>query len=152
MTTENQPNTLATLPASQLNIYHELFSLFDKDDSGTIPQTSVGLFCRGMGHCPSEAELTKLQQDLGAPAEQRVPFKKLVEALEQRRKEENAEEELLAAFTNIQAAFTSTSEASKSELMQINLIKKQLTELGEPFSEAELEEFAEFINNTSGLK
>jgi hypothetical protein len=56
-----------------------------------------------------------------------VQFKKLVEVLEKRRKEDNAEEELLAAFTNIQAAFTSTSEASKSELMQINLIKKQLT-------------------------
>jgi superfamily I DNA/RNA helicase len=36
--------------------------------------------------------------------------------------------------------------------MQINLIKKQLMELGEVFTEGELENFTEFINNTNGLK
>lgn len=38
----------------ELNTYQELFSFFDKEDSGTIPITSVGMFVRGLGHCPTE--------------------------------------------------------------------------------------------------
>lgn len=59
---EKEQNTLSSIAPSELNTYQELFSFFDKDDSGTIPLSSVGMFIRGLGHCPTEAELEQILQ------------------------------------------------------------------------------------------
>lgn len=43
------------IPSAELNTYQELFSFFDKEDTGAIPMSSVGLYIRGLGYCPTEA-------------------------------------------------------------------------------------------------
>ena len=45
--------TIETISKEELIHYQELFSVFDKDDSGTIPTTQFPIFVRGLGHCPT---------------------------------------------------------------------------------------------------
>lgn len=47
--------SLEALSKEELIYYQELFSIFDKEDSGTIPTTQFPTFIRGLGHCPTEA-------------------------------------------------------------------------------------------------
>jgi len=49
--------TLENLSKEELIHYQELFSVLDKDDSGTIPTAQFPLYIRGLGHCPTENEL-----------------------------------------------------------------------------------------------
>lgn len=106
---------------------------------------------RGLGHCPTEAELEQILQNFGAPQAKTVAFADLVGFLAKRPKEQNIEDELIDAFCSLQASLTSSAEAAKNEYMQINFLKKLLMESGEPFSERELDNFTEFLN-TNGLK
>jgi Ca2+-binding EF-hand superfamily protein len=47
--------SLDTLSKEELIYYQELFSVFDKEDKGTIPTSQIPIFIRGLGHCPTEA-------------------------------------------------------------------------------------------------
>lgn len=51
---QTEKSVYETIPAAELNIYQELFSFFDKEDTGTIPLSSVALYIRGLGYCPTE--------------------------------------------------------------------------------------------------
>ena len=50
-------SSLESLSKEELIYYQELFSIFDKEDKGTIPTSQFPTFLRGLGHCPTEAEL-----------------------------------------------------------------------------------------------
>lgn len=46
--------TIETLPKEELILYQELFSVFDKEDNGTMPTQQFPMFVRGLGHCPTQ--------------------------------------------------------------------------------------------------
>jgi len=50
-------NVLQYLTQDELVTYQEMFSIFDKEDTGTMPTSEVPIFIRGLGHCPTETEL-----------------------------------------------------------------------------------------------
>ena len=52
--------SLENVNKENLMIYEELFTFFDKEDSGEIPINKVPLYMRGLGHCPTEAELKEI--------------------------------------------------------------------------------------------
>jgi Ca2+-binding EF-hand superfamily protein len=56
--------SLDSLSKEELIYYQELFSIFDKEDRGTIPTTQFPTFVRGLGHCPTEAELKEMRMAL----------------------------------------------------------------------------------------
>lgn len=47
------PSPLDKVSKENLMIYEELFTFFDKFDSGSIPIANVSLYMRGLGHCPT---------------------------------------------------------------------------------------------------
>lgn len=47
--------TLESLSKEELIHYQELFSIFDKEDTGCIPTSQFPIFIRGLGHCPTES-------------------------------------------------------------------------------------------------
>lgn len=49
-----ETNALENLSKEELIYYQELFSIFDKEDTGCIPTTQFPTFVRGLGHCPTE--------------------------------------------------------------------------------------------------
>ena len=48
-------NILQYLDQNDLITYQEMFSLFDKEDTGLINTNQIPLFIRGLGHCPTES-------------------------------------------------------------------------------------------------
>ena len=50
---ENEASKDEIIP-EELIVNQELFSFFDKEDQGTIPLSSVAMYMRGLGHCPTE--------------------------------------------------------------------------------------------------
>ena len=56
--------TIENISKEELIHYQELFSIFDKDDSGTIPTEQFSIFVRGLGHCPTENELKEMRGTL----------------------------------------------------------------------------------------
>ena len=59
-----EATALESLRKEELIHYQELFSVFDKDDSGTIPTDQFPIFVRGLGHCPTETELKEMKNIL----------------------------------------------------------------------------------------
>jgi|JI6StandDraft_1071083.scaffolds.fasta_scaffold1856486_1 Ca2+-binding EF-hand superfamily protein len=49
----SQKKVSELIPPAELNTYQELFSFFDKEDTGSIPMTSVAMYIRGVGYCPT---------------------------------------------------------------------------------------------------
>lgn len=62
-----QPVAYESIPITEMSTYQELFSFFDKEDTGSIPITSVPMYIRGLGYCPTEGELAKIIEQFGAP-------------------------------------------------------------------------------------
>ena len=118
-------------------IYEELFSFFDKFDSGEIPIANVSLYMRGLGHCPTETELKDIEQKLSEDNKTKVSFTQLVSLLESRSKEQNIEDELIEAFESYQVQTGAHSDPSKNSYISIIGLKKYLCEYGQTFSETE---------------
>jgi calmodulin len=72
--------------------YQELFSIFDKEDKGTIPTTQFPIFIRGLGHCPTESELKEMKSTLDPNNEGSIGFANIISFLLRRSKEQNIEE------------------------------------------------------------
>jgi Ca2+-binding EF-hand superfamily protein len=79
-------NVLQYLDQTELVTYQEMFSLFDKEDTGTMFIEEVPLFIRGLGHCPTEAELKSMMKSLDPNEEGTVSFSAIVSALVKRKK------------------------------------------------------------------
>lgn len=129
------------LSKEELVYYQELFSVFDKEDKGTIPTSQFAMFMRGLGHCPTEAELTQMKHSLDPNNEGAIPFASILSAILRRPREQNIEEELMEAFEGIQSESGSLSDGDKSFKMSVKEARKMLMELGEALSEEEAEKF-----------
>ena len=95
--------SLEELSKEELIHYQELFSVFDKDDSGTIPTSQFSIFVRGLGHCPTESELKEMKNTLDPNSDGRIPFAAIVSLLLKRPKEQNIEEQIMEAFEVLQS-------------------------------------------------
>jgi Ca2+-binding EF-hand superfamily protein len=59
-----ESTTIESLSKEELIHYQEVFSIFDKEDSGCIPTSQFPIFVRGLGHCPTESELKEMKTAL----------------------------------------------------------------------------------------
>ncbi len=87
-----EATSLESLSKEELIHYQELFSIFDKEDTGTIPTSQFPIFVRGLGHCPTEAELKEMKVALDPNNEGKISFATIIEFLLKRPKEQNIEE------------------------------------------------------------
>lgn len=90
--------TLESLTKEELIYYQEIFSIFDKEDTGCIPTSHFPTFVRGLGHCPTENEIREMRAILDPSNEGVIPFATIISLLLKRPKEQNIEEELMEAF------------------------------------------------------
>ena len=92
-------------------------------------------------------------EEYGYPDQQNISFENLMELITKRPKERCIEEQLIESFEGIQSyhGTASTADGSQNELIQVLAMKKTLCDSGETFSEAEFDEFVEFLTS-SGLK
>lgn len=78
--------TLESLSKEELIHYQELFSIFDKEDTGCIPTSQFPIFIRGLGHCPTEAQLKEMKTALDPKDEGKVSFATILNFLLKRPK------------------------------------------------------------------
>lgn len=114
-----ESTSLEALSKEELVYYQEIFSIFDKEDKGTIPTSQFAIFMRGLGHCPTEAELKQMRATLDPNNEGAIPFASIISFLLKRAKEQNIEEELMEAFEAIQSETGSLSDGDKSYKMSV---------------------------------
>ncbi len=145
----SEPRTLESLSREELIHYQELFSIFDKEDNGTIPTPQFPVFVRGLGHCPTEAELREMKLQLDPNNEGVISFASMVGLLLRRAREASIEEELMEAFEAIQSETGSLSDGDKSYKISVKEVRKYLLDFGEGLSEAEVEKFQEFLEENN---
>ena len=70
--------TLAQTDTWDLAEYREAFALFDKRGTGQVPRNSLGELVRSLGQNPTQAEVSQLEQNVGAtcPSSQQERFDK----------------------------------------------------------------------------
>ena len=83
--------TLEQLSKEELIHYQELFSIFDKEDTGTIPTSQFPIFVRGLGHCPTENEISEMRTTLDPNNDGKISFAAIISLLLKRSKEQHAE-------------------------------------------------------------
>jgi Ca2+-binding EF-hand superfamily protein len=146
----NQEGTsLDHLSKEELIHYQELFSVFDKDDSGTIPTAQFPTFVCGLGHCPTEAELREMKSTLDPHNQGKIPFATLITLLLKRPQEKNIEEQIMEAFEGLQSEAGSLSDGEKTYKMSIKEARKFLMDFGETLSDSEAEKFQEFLEENN---
>ena len=58
--------TLTRPDARNFAEYREAFALFDKRGTGQVPRGSLGELLRSLGQNPTQAEVSQLEQSIGA--------------------------------------------------------------------------------------
>jgi calmodulin len=86
------------LTEEQIAEFKEAFSLFDKDDDGTITTKELGTVMRSLGQNPTEAELHDMINEVGADGNGAIDFPEFLTLMARRMKDTDSEEAILEAF------------------------------------------------------
>ena len=127
--------TIETISKEELIHYQELFSVFDKDDTGTIPTPQFPIFVRGLGHCPTENQIKEMRLQLDPNSEGKIGFADIVNLLLKRPREQSIEEQIMEAFQALQTEAGSLSDGQKTYKMSVKEARKFLMDFGETFTE-----------------
>lgn len=120
------------LSDEELAELQEVFALFCGKDKTEMPIDEVGIIMRGMGANPINEELEAIQKEHG---NNDVDFATLVTFMEKsfKEKKQATPDEVIESF--------SCFDESESGKVNVRDIKNILTDLGEPFTAEEMEEF-----------
>ncbi|CAL8086644.1 unnamed protein product [Calicophoron daubneyi] len=115
----------------------DAFDLFDHERNKTIDFRELGTVIRSIGGVPTEAELMQLVRELeNDPPNGYINFEKflpaMLEAFEQNRFRGASEQELIKAFSIL--------DADHKGYLSVEEIEAHMTTEGEPFSTDEMEE------------
>eukprot|EP01083_Nonionella_stella_P002422 6980_1 len=125
------------IPDEKLQQYSNFFELFDSKRTGYIAEIDFGTCMRGLGLCPSEADVNSMVSSIAAEQQdyhQAVSFEQFVRAAEDFRAGMKTESELRLAFQILDKARTG--------FIEVTELRRMLTTCGEPLK---LEEVNEII-------
>ncbi|OQV20899.1 Calmodulin [Hypsibius exemplaris] len=122
---------LDKLTDAQVDEFKEAFSLFDKDNDGTITNKELGTVMRSLGQNPTEAELQDMINEIDQDGNGTIDFSEFLTMMAQKIKDTDSEEELREVFR----AFDKDGDGfiSAEELRHL------MTNLGERVTDQELE-------------
>ncbi|KAJ1648074.1 myosin II light chain [Coemansia asiatica] len=122
----------------QLNEFKEAFGLFDRTGGGTIPPSSLGTLLRALGQNPTEAEVHELTGDIDPSNDSKgIDFDTFVQIVMRpsgfsSASSEDSFNEFVQAFQVFDRDFNGFISAGE--------LRYVLTSLGEPLSDAEVDE------------
>ncbi|ORX73619.1 calmodulin [Linderina pennispora] len=117
----------------QINEYREAFSLFDRDNDGSITAQELGTVMRSVGQKPTEAELQDMINEVDKDGNGTIDFAEFLSLMARQATSSNDEEaEIREAFR----VFDKNGDGviSASELRHV------MTSLGEKLTDEEVEE------------
>ncbi|KAF8154579.1 anthrax edema factor in complex with calmodulin and pyrophosphate [Crassisporium funariophilum] len=126
--------TTADLAAciEQIAAYKDAFSLFDKDNDGTITSNELGTVMRSLGKTPTDSEIQEMIKEVDQDRNGTIEFAEFIEMMGRKTHAEGLEAELKEAFKVFDT--DNSGKISTSELSKVML------NLGEKLSDAEIEQ------------
>ncbi|CAF3942809.1 unnamed protein product [Rotaria sordida] len=131
-TTDNMKIGADQLTEEQIAEFQEAFSLFDKDDDGTITTKELGTVMRSLGQNPTEAELQDMINEVDADGNGTIDFPEFLTMMARKMKDTDSEEEIREAFRVFDKdghGFISAAE-----------LRHVMTNLGEKLTDEEVDE------------
>jgi len=121
------------LTDEQINEFKEVFSLFDKNNDGTITTKELGEVMRSLGQNPTESDLQNMQNEVACENGVEIDFPEFLSMMAIQMKEPNTEEdELIEAFR--------VFDNKGNGLISYKELKHVLMNLGEKITEEEIDE------------
>lgn len=136
-------NTMSNnLTEEQIQEFKEAFTLFDKDNNGTISKQELSTVMRSLGLSPSEQEVTDLMNEIDLNGNKSIEFSEFLTLMSRQLKQNDSEMELLEAFK----VFDKNGDGyiSSAELKHV------LTSIGEKLSDAEVDEILKEVADGQG--
>ncbi|KAF9000810.1 calmodulin [Hymenopellis radicata] len=115
----------------QVSEFKEAFSLFDKDEDGTITTTELGTVMRSLGQNPTEAELQDMINEVDADGNGTIDFPEFLSMMTKRVPDLDREEEIRQAFM--------VFDKDKNGTISALELKQVMAGLGEHLTDAELD-------------
>ncbi|CAI8508471.1 hypothetical protein FOG51_02130 [Hanseniaspora uvarum] len=130
------------LTEEQIQEFKEAFTLFDKDNNGTISKQELSTVMRSLGLSPSEQEVTDLMNEIDLNGNKSIEFSEFLTLMSRQLKQNDSEMELLEAFK----VFDKNGDGyiSSAELKHV------LTSIGEKLSDAEVDEILKEVADGQG--
>lgn len=130
------------LTEEQIQEFKEAFTLFDKDNNGTISKQELSTVMRSLGLSPSEQEVTDLMNEIDVNGNKSIEFSEFLTLMSRQLKQNDSEMELLEAFK----VFDKNGDGyiSSAELKHV------LTSIGEKLSDAEVDEILKEVADGQG--
>jgi len=115
--------------------------LFDKNNTGTVPTSDLGTLMRAMGSNPTQAQLKDLVNEIDARGSGIFTFPEFLHCMTRQFKAPHTADDVVAAFKVLDKSGGGSIPTAE--------LAKLLSELGEPLSAAELEEFNKLAGGSS---
>ncbi|XP_072042631.1 calmodulin-alpha-like [Amphiura filiformis] len=119
------------LTEEQIAEFNEAFSLFDKDDDGTITSEELGTLMRSLGQNPTEAELQDMINEVDADGNDTIDFSEFLTMVE----ETDPEAQIREAFRVLDK--DGNGLISAADLRHAIMV---MTNLGETLTEEEVDD------------
>ncbi|UJR38801.1 hypothetical protein I4U23_031466 [Adineta vaga] len=141
-TTEKQNTGADQLTEEQIAEFKEAFSLFDKDDDGTITTKELGTVMRSLGQNPTEAELQDMINEVDADGNGMIDFPEFLTMMARKMKDTDSEEEILDAFR--------VFDKQSNGFISVADLRHIMTNLGEKLTDEEINEMIQEANIDKG--
>ncbi|CAJ0648032.1 7239_t:CDS:10 [Entrophospora sp. SA101] len=123
---------IGSFSLDQIAEFKEAFSLFDKDNDGSITTKELGTVMRSLGQNPTESELQDMINEVDADGNGTIDFPEFLTMMARKMKDTDSEEEIKEAFKVFDK--DGNGYISAAELRHV------MTNLGEKLSEEEVDE------------
>jgi len=146
------------LSAEQIEEFREAFSLFDKDNDGTITTKELGTVMKSLGQNPSESELRDMINEVDVDGNGTIDFNEFLEMMNRHTNECDADQELREAFRVFDKNGDGNISAEELKQVMHNLGEKLTDEeIDQMIREADLNndghvDYEEFVAMMSGGK
>ncbi|CAD5213298.1 unnamed protein product [Bursaphelenchus xylophilus] len=122
-----------------------IFTVFDKNNDGTISVNQLGSALRGLGLCPTEKELGEIMEQWKDQPDARLTFDEFVPIFEQleNTRVANTKDEFLDGLQHFDSDGTG--------LIKTSQLKHILTTLGEKLTEQEVDQLLEGLGDENGM-
>jgi calmodulin len=127
---------MADIPENELKELRENFSLFDKDNVGSISLDEMMIIYRAMGQTPTEADVEAMKQEADVERSGRVGLETFVSVYSKYRKNPITENEILNAFEEL--------DERKRGQISAKRLRHLISTCGENLSEEEINKMMKY--------
>lgn len=132
----------SSLTPEQIEEYREAFSLFDKDNSGSISPSELATVMKSLGLSPNETEITDLMNEIDQDGNHEIDFEEFLTLMARQADTRDSAQEIIEAFK--------VFDKNGDGYISLSELKHVFNSIGEKLSDEELETMFNEVSNGSG--